>query len=90
VARDLYDLWALAGEGHLTAEAADLFARHGTTGGPPRQFMFTKAPPEAVWREQLAGQTRLGVTSTEALAVVRTAWSAALGETWVNGPTISG
>ena len=81
-ARDLYDLWALANEGHLTAEAAELFALHGTTGGPPREFMFTKATPEAVWREQLAAQTRLEITAAEALAAVRTGWSAALGETW--------
>ena len=81
-ARDLYDLWALAEEGHFTAEAAKLFAQHGTTGGPPREFMFTKAPPETVWRDQLAGQTRLKITAAGALAVVRAAWAAALGEDW--------
>ena len=81
-ARDLYDLWALAIEGRLTAEAAELFAKHGTTGAPPRAFMFTKAPPERVWREQLAGQTRLTVTAAGALAAVRTAWATALGENW--------
>jgi Nucleotidyl transferase AbiEii toxin, Type IV TA system len=81
-ARDLYDLWALAAERHFTAEAAELFAQHGTTGCPPREFMFTKAPPESVWRDQLAGQTRLQVTGPEALAVVRAAWARALGEEW--------
>lgn len=81
-ARDLYDLWALASEGHLTAEAADLFTQYGTTGGPPREFMFTKAPPEQVWRDQLSGQTRLEVTAADALTAVRAAWSAALGESW--------
>lgn len=81
-ARDLYDLWALAREGLLTADAAHLFAQHGTTGGPPRQHMFSRPPPEHVWRAQLAGQTRLEVAAAEALAVVRTAWAAALGEEW--------
>lgn len=81
-ARDLYDLWALARQGYLTAEAAALFAKYGTTGGPPREFMFKTAPPEQVWRDQLAGQTRLEVTAADALAVVRTAWSAAVGERW--------
>jgi hypothetical protein len=80
--RDLYDLWALAGEGHIDTDAAELFAKHGTTGGPPREYMFTKAPPESVWRDQLAGQTRLAVTAAEALAVVRAAWSTAIGEDW--------
>lgn len=81
-ARDLYDLWALANQGQLTAGAAELFAQHGTTGGPPRSFMFATAPREDVWRDQLAGQTRLKVTAADALAAVRDAWSSALGETW--------
>ena len=81
-ARDLYDLWALAIEGWLTAEAAELFAKHGTTGGPPRAFMFAQAPPERVWREQLAGQTRLTVSAADALAAVRAGWAAVLGDSW--------
>jgi Nucleotidyl transferase AbiEii toxin, Type IV TA system len=81
-ARDLYDLWALARQGHLTADAAALFAQHGTTGGPPRSFMFAKPPSEDAWRDQLAGQTRLDVTAAEALAAVRAAWSVALGGSW--------
>jgi hypothetical protein len=82
-ARDLWDLWALASEGHLTAEAADLFAEHGSIGGPPREFLFTEAPPEDAWRRELAGQTRLEVTAAQALDSVRSAWSAALGESWI-------
>ncbi len=82
VARDLYDLWALAVDGQLTARAAELFAHYGSTGTPPRAFMFAKAPPEHVWRDQLAGQTRLAVSAAGALAVVRAAWAAAVGETW--------
>jgi nucleotidyltransferase AbiEii toxin of type IV toxin-antitoxin system len=81
-ARDLYDLWALARQGYLTAEAAALFAKHGPTGNPPRKFMFTTAPTEQAWRDQLAGQTRLKVMAADALAAVRAAWSAAMGERW--------
>lgn len=80
--RDLYDLWALAETGALTAEAADLFARHGTTGAPPREYMFAKAPTEAAWRTSLAGQTRLNVTAAEALLVVRSSWASAVGSRW--------
>lgn len=80
--RDLYDLWALAETGALTPEAADLFARHGTTGTPPRKFMFTKTPTEEAWQSSLAGQTRLSVTAAEALAVVRGSWASVVGEKW--------
>jgi hypothetical protein len=44
--------------------------------------MFDKAPSEAAWEAQLAGQTRLVVTAGEALKAVRRAWSRALGENW--------
>jgi predicted nucleotidyltransferase component of viral defense system len=81
-ARDLWDLWALASEGHLTAEAADLFAKHGATGSSPREFVITEAPPEDVWRRELAAQTRLEVTAAEASDAVRAAWSAVLGKSW--------
>lgn len=39
--------------------------------------MFTTAPTDQDWREQLSGQTRLAVDPEEALRVVRAAWSAA-------------
>jgi predicted nucleotidyltransferase component of viral defense system len=86
-ARDLYDLWALAEEGHLSASAAGLFARYGPTGGPPREFMFRTAPPESVWRDQLAGQTRLTITAARALEAVRAAWAVALDEDWSTNAT---
>jgi predicted nucleotidyltransferase component of viral defense system len=74
-ARDLYDLWALSRIGALTAEAAALFAAHGPTNEPPRLWMFETPPTEQEWRAQLAAQTRLTVTSQEALNAVRTAWA---------------
>ncbi len=80
--RDLYDLWLLAERGAITAEAAKLFARHGTTGGPPRDFMFSKPPLETAWQVQLAEQTRLEVSAADALAVVRHAWASAQNENW--------
>src|SRR5207302_535146 len=64
-ARDLYDLWALAERGHITADAAALFVDHGPTHSPPKSFMFDQAPSEQEWTAQLAGQTRLTVTAAE-------------------------
>ncbi len=80
--RDLYDLWALAQEGSITPGAADLFAKHGTTGTRPREFMFVEPPSEAEWQASLSAQTRLEVTAADALATVRNAWAAAVGEVW--------
>jgi predicted nucleotidyltransferase component of viral defense system len=74
-ARDLWDLWALAERDHLTAEAADLYARVGPTNRRPDLAAFAEAPPEEHWRRDLGGQVRLTVTAAEALAVVRAAWS---------------
>lgn len=82
-ARDLYDLWALDQIGALSAEAAHLFARYGTTGGPPLAFMFDTAPTQRSWRASLGGQTRLTVTAEQALHAVRDGWSRALGEHWL-------
>jgi hypothetical protein len=41
----------------------------------PREHLFDPAPPEADWRSQLAGQTGLTVSSSDALEVVRDAWA---------------
>jgi hypothetical protein len=76
--RDLYDLWALADADAITPGAAELFIRHGPTGGPPRDFMFTKAPDEAEWQASISGQTRLAVTAAEALTTVRSEWARAV------------
>lgn len=80
--RDLYDLWALAEIGALDADAADLFVRFGSTGGPPRAFMFASPPTQESWVTSLSGQTVLGVTADDALAAVRRGWARALGEHW--------
>lgn len=77
-ARDLYDLWGLAGIGALDAEAADLFVRLGPTGRPPASWMFDRPPSPADWRAQLGGQTRIAVSAGEALDVVREAWTQAV------------
>jgi predicted nucleotidyltransferase component of viral defense system len=80
--RDLYDLWASAEEGLITREAANLFAKHGTSGTRPREFMFAKAPSETEWQASLSAQTQLEITASDALEVVRNAWAAAVGEVW--------
>ncbi len=76
-ARDLYDLWALAAVGQLTAEAGRLFVRYGPTNRPPDDSMFGKAPDEDRWRRDLGGQLRLEISAADALAAVRTAWAEA-------------
>ncbi len=80
--RDLYDLWALAEIGALDADAVELFVRFGSTGGPPRAFMFATPPTQESWVASLGGQTALVVTAEEALAAVRRSWAEALGEHW--------
>jgi len=72
--RDLWDLHALAGLGAIDADALHLYQRHGPTNRAPSPDLFRDSPREEAWREALAGQTRLSVTATEALAVVGHAW----------------
>jgi hypothetical protein len=74
-ARDLWDLWALTEGGHLTDEAADLYARVGPANRRPNPAAFDTAPSEEHWRRDLGGQVRLTVTAAEALSAVRTAWT---------------
>jgi hypothetical protein len=74
--RDLWDLWALAERGHLTAEAADLFARLGPTNRRPDPETYSDPPSEDRWRRDLGGQVRLTVTAAEACAVVQERWAA--------------
>lgn len=78
--RDLYDLWGLAALGALDADAAALFARLGPSGQPPRAWMFSEPPDAVAWTTQLGAQTRLAMGPAEALAVVRDAWTAAVGD----------
>jgi predicted nucleotidyltransferase component of viral defense system len=80
-ARDLWDLWALAGIDALTPAAARLFAMHGPTLAPPKPWMFRTAPSEQDWRDQLAGQTILTVTAQQALREVQRAWVTASEDT---------
>ncbi|ABM14582.1 nucleotidyl transferase AbiEii/AbiGii toxin family protein [Mycolicibacterium vanbaalenii] len=72
--RDLWDLWALNRLGAIDADAAALFRRYGPTNKAPTLRMFDRAPSDAEWQAQLAGQTRLSVSAAEALAEVREAW----------------
>nr|WP_036495219.1 nucleotidyl transferase AbiEii/AbiGii toxin family protein [Nocardia sp. BMG111209] len=73
--RDLWDLWALAGIGAIDAEACALFKRYGPTNRPPGAHLFDRPPKQDDWVSQLAGQTRLTVSATTALAVVGSAWA---------------
>jgi len=72
--RDLWDLWALNGLGAIDADAAALFRQYGPTNKVPAPHMFNRAPSDAEWQAQLAGQTRLSVSATDALKAVREAW----------------
>lgn len=76
-ARDLWDLWALSQLDAINGDAAMLFRRHGPTNRPPALHLFSRAPSEAEWQSQLAGQTRLTISANDALIAVRTAWSRA-------------
>jgi len=60
--RDLWDLWALAEDGHLTAEAADLFARLGPTNRRPDPAAFSQPPDETRWHRDLTVRCRRSVT----------------------------
>ena len=76
-ARDLYDLWALATAGHLSTDAARLFARYGPTGRAPTSELFREAPTQERWQRDLGGQLRLTVSAADALATVRDHWTKA-------------
>ncbi|MDN5856811.1 MAG: nucleotidyl transferase AbiEii/AbiGii toxin family protein [Actinomycetia bacterium] len=52
--RDLWDLWALARHGHLTSDAADLYARLGPTNHRPDPDMFATAPRQDRWERTSA------------------------------------
>jgi predicted nucleotidyltransferase component of viral defense system len=77
-ARDLWDLWALSEVAAIDRRAADLYRRHGPTNRPPTARLFMKAPTDAEWQAQLAGQTRITVSARDALEAVRKAWRAAI------------
>jgi hypothetical protein len=73
--RDLWDLWGLTRIGAIDAAALELYRRFGPTNQPPGYYLFETPPSEAEWQSQLAGQTRLTVDATHALAIVREAWA---------------
>jgi hypothetical protein len=73
--RDLWDLWALSRLDAIDAAAKDLYWRYGPTNQPPAPHDFAKAPTEAEWQNQLAGQTRLTVSAKDALHAAREAWA---------------
>jgi predicted nucleotidyltransferase component of viral defense system len=77
-ARDLWDLWALNAIGAIDSAAVDLFCRYGPTNQPPADHMFTTAPTDTEWHAQLAGQTRITISATDALTTIRAAWSRAI------------
>ncbi len=73
--RDLYDLWALGEHGHIGPEAADLFSRHGPTGGHVQPWMFSTPPAEGAWQDALGHQGAVRVSAADALAQVRARWA---------------
>lgn len=76
--RDLYDLWALARAGHLTAEAARIYKRNGPSYDLPRRWAFPAQPPSpAEWLAALGHQCIPMVGPDEAFDTVVAAWEAA-------------
>lgn len=72
--RDLWDLWALSEIGAIDGAAGALYRRCGPTNRLPALQLFDRAPDEADWIAQLAGQTRLLISAEMARTAVRDAW----------------
>jgi len=76
--RDLYDLWAMAGAGHIRAATAHVYKRFGPTRGYPRRWVFPSAPPsEDQWYNALGHQCIPSVGPDEAYEAVVAAWERA-------------
>lgn len=73
-ARDLYDMWAMATDGMIDADAVRLFSRHGPFTSPDA-VSFDDVPSEEQWASALAHQCRLKVGASEAAATVQNAWT---------------
>jgi hypothetical protein len=54
--RDLWDLWALAERQHLTAEAAEIYARLGPTGRRPLATDYANPPEQTNWVRDLSAR----------------------------------
>lgn len=79
--RDLYDLWALAREGHVTGAAAETFRRLGPTNTTPAPALFPERPPtEQEWKDALGHQCIPHVGPVEAYRTVVDAWDIATSE----------
>lgn len=76
--RDLWDLWALSRLDAINPAAVALFRKYGPTNKPPGPHLFRRAPSDAEWQAQLAGQTRLTISASEALETVRQKWKEAV------------
>lgn len=73
--RDLYDLWAIADAGLITAAAAEAFRRHGPTNRRPSPAIFPAGPPtEREWRDALSHQCIPRVSPVDAHRTVVAAW----------------
>lgn len=79
--RDLYDLWAMADSGLITANTAAAYRRHGPTGGFPQRWAFPKRPPtDTEWHDALGHQCNPKVSAAEAYETVVAAWEAAVND----------
>jgi hypothetical protein len=77
--RDLYDLWAMADRGYITAEAALVYKRFGPTNGFPRTWVFPRrAPSGTEWHDALGNQCIPEVEPDEAYETVISAWEVAV------------
>lgn len=71
-ARDLYDLWALAGASKIDAEAIALFQRWGPASSAS-SISFVELPTSTEWERSLGHQCVVKVAPHEAAAVVAAA-----------------
>lgn len=79
--RDLYDLWATASAGMITADAARTFRKYGPTNGFPRPWLFPMAPPKVgEWYDSIGHQWLPKVGPDEAYEVVVEHWNRAVEE----------
>lgn len=77
--RDLYDLWALAEAGYITAGAADVYRHHGPSNSFPNRSAFPNTPPtEQEWTDALGHQCIVQVGPTQAYDSVVAAWERAV------------